>query len=224
MIDILGLALNGEIVADLPYPLIADLRSASICESGPDNILAKLATSQLRHYIYGDPPVTPIQLSTTAKTPGTQAVLEKLGNGLVGVLTGARSYSAVGTLGDTDIGSFVQLMIDLEITSYLQRLVDGIQVTPETIAQEVIKDVVPTGARYMEHPHTLDHFREELWLPQLMDRRLTGAWMEDPRTMVDNARAKARSLIQSAENQSPLNADQRQEIERLLRAADREVA
>jgi trimethylamine--corrinoid protein Co-methyltransferase len=224
MIDILGLALNGEIVADLPYPLIADLHSASICESGPDNILAKLATSQLRHYIYGDPPVTPIQLSTTAKTPGAQAILEKLGNGLVGVLTGARSYSAVGTLGDTDIGSFVQLMIDLEITSYLQRLVDGIQVTPETIAQEVIKDVVPTGARYMEHPHTLDHFREELWLPQLMDRRLTGAWMEDPRTMVDNARAKARSLMQSAENQSPLNADQRQEIERILRAADREVA
>jgi len=222
--DVLGLAFNGKIAATVPYPLVADLHSASICESGPDNVLAKLGASQLREFIYGDVPVTSLALTTTAKTPGPQAVLEKLGNGLIGVLTGARSYSAVGTLGDTDVGSFVQLMIDLEITSYLQRLIDGVHVDTETIAEEVITEVVPTGARYMEHAHTLEHFRDELWLPKLLDRRLAGAWRADPRTMVDNARAKAGDLMQTAVNRCPLDGSQRNEIQRIVSAADREVA
>jgi trimethylamine--corrinoid protein Co-methyltransferase len=127
-------------------------------------------------------------------------------------------------LGSTDIGSFVQLMIDLEITSYFQRLLDGIQVTPETIAQEVIVEVAPTGARYLEHEHTLEHFRHELWLPELVDRRMAAAWRERPTTMLDNARAKARRLMETAVNRCPLDERQKNEIQRILSAADRETA
>jgi len=115
-------------------------------------------------------------------------------------------------------------MIDLEITSYFDRLLQGIQVTPDTIAEEVIKQVVPSGARYLEHPHTLRHFRDDLWLPQLADRRLPGAWAEAPTTMLDNARAKARGLLETATNQCPLDRAQKAEIRRILAVADREVA
>jgi trimethylamine--corrinoid protein Co-methyltransferase len=159
-----------------------------------------------------------------AKAPGPQAILEKMGNGLIGVLTGARTYSAVGMLASTDIGSFVQLMIDLEITSYFQRLLDGIQVTPETIAEEVIAEVAPTGARYLEHDHTLKHFRHELWLPELADRRMAAAWRAHPTTMLDNARAKAKRLMETAVNRCPLDERQISEIQSILSTADREIA
>jgi trimethylamine--corrinoid protein Co-methyltransferase len=143
-----------------------------------------------------------------------------MGNGMIGVLTGARTYSAVGTLGSTDIGSLVQLMIDLEITSYFQRMLQGIQVSPDKIAEEVIKEVAPTGAQYLAHEHTLWHFREELWLPELADRRLAAAWRERPETMLGHARAKARRLVEEAPNRCPLDDRQVHEIQRILDAAD----
>ena len=114
-------------------------------------------------------------------------------------------------------------MIDLEIASYFERLLQGIRVTPETVVEEIIKQVVPTGTRYREHPHTLTHFRDELWLPDLADRRLPAAWAENRTTMLDNPRAKAPHLIESAANQCPLDERQKAEIRRTLEAADREV-
>jgi trimethylamine--corrinoid protein Co-methyltransferase len=118
----------------------------------------------------------------------------------------------------------VQLMIDLEITSYFQRLLEGIRVTPETIAEEVIAEVAPTGARYLEHDHTLKHFRHELWLPELSDRRMAAAWRVQPTTMLDNARAKARRLMETAVNRCPLDERQKSEIQRILATADQEIA
>ena len=238
MMDVLSLAINGRINGAVPAPLVTDMRLGSSCEAGPDNVLVKLGAAQMQRYVYGEVPVgvkseedvtaaanaTSMALTTMAKCPGPQAVLEKMGNGLVGVLSGARSYFAVGTLASADIGSFVQLMIDLEITSYFERLVRGITVSAETIAEEVIREVAPTGARYLQHPHTLSHYREELWLPQLVDRRMASAWEQDPRTMVDNARAKARRLVQTAENRCPLDESQKAEIGRILERADREVS
>ncbi len=225
MLDVLSLAFNGCLCASVPDPLVADMRTGNSCEAGPDNVLLKLGAAQLRGHIYGQgrTPFVSVSLTTMAKCPGAQAVMEKLGNGMAAVLSGSRSYFGVGTLASADIGSYVELMVDLEITSYLERLLRGIEVTPERIAEEVIKEVVPTGARYLEHPHTYAHYRDELWLPELADRRLPGAWCEDPTTMVDRARAKARILRVSAPNRCPLDNRQRDEIFRILAAADREV-
>jgi trimethylamine--corrinoid protein Co-methyltransferase len=223
MLDILSLAFNARLNGQVPLPLVTDMRVGSSCEAGPDNVLVKIGAAQMRWYIYGKPPVTRMALTTMAKCPGPQAVMEKMGNGLLGVLTGARSYNAVGTLASTDIGSYVQLMIDLEITSYLERLLQGIRVTPETLAEQVIKQVVPQGARYLEHAHTLAHFRNELWLPELVDRRLPAAWRENPQTMLDRARTKARQLVETAPNRCPLDEKQKAEIRRIVQTADREL-
>ncbi len=226
MQDVLSLAFNSCLCASVPDPLVTDMRTGNSCEAGPDNVLLKLGAAQLRHYIYGQgrTPFVSVSLTTMAKCPGPQAVLEKLGNGMAAVLSGSRSYNGVGTLASADIGSYVELMVDLEITSYLERLLQGIEVTPERIAEEVIKEVAPTGARYLEHPHTFAHYRGELWLPELADRRLPGAWCDDPTTMVDRARAKARRLMATATNRCPLDERQKAEIARILAAADREIA
>jgi trimethylamine--corrinoid protein Co-methyltransferase len=224
MQDVLSLAFNGDIFGQVPAPLVSDMRIGSICEAGPDNVLAKLGAAQMGQFIYGHRPVAQMALTTMAKAPGPQAILEKMGNGLIGVLTGARTYSAVGMLASTDIGSFVQLMIDLEITSYFQRLLEGIRVTPEAIAEEVIAEVAPTGAHYLEHDHTLKHFRQELWLPELADRRMAAAWRAQPTTMLDNARAKARRMMETAVNRCPLDERQKSEIQRILATADQEIA
>ena len=130
---------------------------------------------------------------------------------------------SVGFLASTDIGSFVQLMIDLEITGYFERLLQGIRVTPQTVAEEIIKQVVPTGARYQEHPpHAHPPSRRAL-VARAGRPSPPKTWAENPTTMLDNARAKARDLMESATNQCPLDERQKAEIRCILAAADREL-
>ena len=76
--------------------------------------------------------------------------------------------------------------------------------------------------RYVEH--TALHYREELWIPELMDRRVPMAWAIAPADMVDNARARARELLAQAPNRCPLSEEQRAEVAGIVAAADRRVS
>ena len=161
--------------------------------------------------------------TTTAKAPGAQSMMEKSIATLFAILCGTRSFGSLATLANADVGSIVQLVLDVEMMRYFQRLLAGVAVDAERLAEEVIGEVAPTGARFLEHPHTVAHFRDELFSPELADRRVAGAWFSDPESMLDRARAKARHLIDTAPNRCPLSASDRAAIRRILEAADREA-
>jgi len=118
----------------------------------------------------------------------------------------------------------VQLMLDLELMSHFQRLLQGIAVDDERIAEDLICRVAPTGAQFLATEHTARFNREELWVPELMDRRVPMAWATDPTDMVTNARDKARRLLGEAPNRCPLSQEQRAEVARIVAAADARVA
>lgn len=109
---------------------------------------------------------------------------------------GVRDFGSLGMLAFADIGSPVQLVLDVEMMTFFERLLQGIVLDRERIAEEVIEAVAPTGARFIDTDHTAGFFRDELWLPELLDRRAPMAWVEDPRTMLENATAKAKRLLQ----------------------------
>lgn len=86
-------------------------------------------------------------------------------------------------------------MLDLELISHFQRLLKGIQVDEERIAEELICQVAPDGTRILDIEHTLKYFCEELWSPELMDRGVVSAWIKGPKIRVENARDKAKRLL-----------------------------
>jgi len=94
---------------------------------------------------------------------------------------------------------------------------------PDRIAEGVICEVAHRGAYFLEHEHPLRHFRQEQWLPGLLDRWVVSGWANDPRTMLDNARDKALRLIREAPNRCPLSGGKRQEPQKILDTADREM-
>ena len=97
-------------------------------------------------------------------------------------------------------------------------------VAADRLAEEVICEVAPRGAYFLNHEHTAKYFREEFWLPELVDRRVPMAWAEDPRTMLDNARAKARRVAAEARNQCPLTDEQKQQVLEIVAEADARYA
>jgi len=217
------LAVDDRLCGYCAGPLTFDMKMGIHTQTGPDVQLLRLGAAQMGAYIFGGRYTAVGGPTTAAKTPGVQAMMEKSLDTTWAVLGGVRDFGSMAVLAFADIGSTVQLMLDLEMMQHFDRLLRGSEVSEETLAEEVIAEVAPRGAYYLQEPHTAAHYREELFISELMDRRVAAAWMQEPRTMLDNARAKAVRLLESAPNLCPLSDEQRAEVLRLVAAADSEA-
>ena len=97
--------------------------------------------------------------------------------------------------------SFEQLLIDNEIAGMVKRVIQGIKVTDETLAVELIKEV-GAGGDFLAQKHTREYMSAEQSKVELIDRRMRGTWekrgSKDIRTV---AGEKARDIL---ENHKPL--------------------
>jgi trimethylamine--corrinoid protein Co-methyltransferase len=222
--NILGLAVDNLLCGWCAGPLSFDMKAGIHTQWGPETVFLHAGAAQVASYLFGGTPSFHVPMTTAAKQPGAQSMMEKAFAMGMGFLAGARSFGGLTTLAFSDVGSAVQLMMELELVSCVRRMAAGFNVDPGRIGEAVIQEVAPRGAYYLNHDHTLAHFRDEQWFPELMDRRVPMAWNEDPQTMVDHARIKALRLIEKAPNQCPLAEDQRRDLQEILEAADRDIA
>jgi trimethylamine--corrinoid protein Co-methyltransferase len=71
---------------------------------------------------------------------------------------------------------YAQLFIDNEIARMVNKVVEGIPVTDETLAVDLIKKVGSSG-QFITEEHTYKHFREQSQ-SKLIDRRMREAWLD----------------------------------------------
>ena len=224
MCNTISLALDHRLMGWTAGPLVTDMRTGAHTQSAPECDLFGLGAAQMGAYIFGGEYTAMASPTTMAKVPGVQAMMEKTLGASWAILNGIRSFGSLGILACADIGSPVQLMLDIELVQYYERLLAGIAVDDDHLAEDVIREVAPTGARYLEHEHSARFCRDEIWTPELSDRSLPMAWMNNPTSMLQNAAAKARKLIAEAPNRCPLSASQRSEIAEIVAEADAEVS
>jgi len=222
--NVISLALDDRLIGYCAGPLTFDMRTGIHTQTGPDVQLLRNGCAQMRAHVFGGPYTTIGGPSTAAKIPGAQSMMEKALDTMWAVCGGVRSFGSLGTLAFADVGSAVQLVLDLEMMSHFEHLLKGIKVDEEHLAEDVIRQVAPSGAYYLAAEHTARHCRDELWASELMDRRVPMAWVEDPVSMVDRARSKASQLLAQAPNKCPLSRDQKAEVRRIVAAADAQVA
>jgi len=215
-LNALSMAVDGRLCGWTAGPLSFDMRTGIHTQNSPDVSLLRLGSAQMAAYVFGGQWRGVGGPTTSSKQPDEQAAMEKALDTMWAICAGVRSFGSLGTLADADVGSLTQLMVDLELMGYCERLVAGMAVDEGRLAEGVIAEVAPRGAYFLNQDHTARYFREELWLPELVDRRVPMAWAQDPRTMVDNARAKARRLAATAENQCPLSDEQRRQIRDIM--------
>lgn len=73
--------------------------------------------------------------------------------------------------------SHEQLLMDEEISAYARRIAAGIEVTPSTVAAELIKERGPQGETYLTAAHTLERLRSgEFVAPRLAVSGLYATW------------------------------------------------
>ncbi len=113
-------------------------------------------------------------------------------------LTGMNSLGAeadiimdLGTYGTSLISSNEKLVIDNEILEMLYRFLQGVEISPETIAMDVIKKVGPRG-NFLQEEHTLHYLRSgEHWEAEISNRCLYQIWLKrGSPDVVENATAE----------------------------------
>jgi trimethylamine--corrinoid protein Co-methyltransferase len=159
---------------------------------------------------------------TDAKILDAQAGFEKSASLALGALAGADLVGHAGICGHDHGASLEWLVADDELMGFARRLVRGFEVTPETLAAEVIQAVGPGGS-YLAEEHTVRHFREELWIPgSAWTRQSWGAWADGGRTSLAQRVADRGRELLSKHVPPPIDAALGAEIDRIVACARKE--
>ncbi len=142
---------------------IMDMRTGSVALGAPEAGLISLGAAQLARY-YGIPS-RGTGGNTDALCVDYQAGAESSTTLLLSALAGYDFiYDVVGSLESSLSASYTKLILDNDLAGSVKRIITGIDVSEETLAADVIAAAGLTGS-YLSHPHTMDHFRQEHFLP-----------------------------------------------------------
>jgi trimethylamine--corrinoid protein Co-methyltransferase len=139
---------------------------------------------------------------TDASFPDNQAGFESMMALLTTVNSGVDFVlHAGGILSSFLAFSIEKFVLDDEMCGMVRRFQQGIVVTPETLAYDVIAGVGP-GGNYLVETHTVKRCRKEFWKPALCDRGGLEAWTQGGQPQaVERARQRWQTLV--AEHEDP---------------------
>jgi trimethylamine--corrinoid protein Co-methyltransferase len=177
-----------------------DMRSGALALGGPELSQMIAAHVQLARY-YGLPSRSGGSL-TDASYPDAQAGWESMLSLLTTVSLGVDFVlHAAGILSSYLAFSYEKFVLDDEMCGMVRRFGRWFEVSPETIAYDVIAKV-GSGGNYLMETHTLKRCRTEFWQPSLSDRGGLEAWMAGGRQdAVARARVRWQRLV--AEHEDP---------------------
>jgi len=159
---------------------------------------------------------------TDSKVLDEQAGYEKAMQLALLALTGCQIMHNGGGLEAERLWSPVQAVIDNELNGMVGRMLDGIRVTDETLAINLIQEVGPLPGNYLKTHHTRRMWQEEQFVPRLSDRLSYESWVQQgSKDVVEKARELAKELIRS-HKVPPLLEEQELELQRIVRAAEEE--
>jgi trimethylamine--corrinoid protein Co-methyltransferase len=173
-----------------------DMQTGKWASAGPEMALVNAATSQLCK-MYDVPLGYGTGGIADSRTPDVQAGLEKALTVLFTALAGVEviHHGVSGNLAGAMANSLEQLVIDNEIAKMINQLLAGFEVTPDTLAFDVIKAVGP-GGHFLDQPHTISRFQQELYMSQLLDRQYELEWpVSVDETMLGRAGDKVHQIL-----------------------------
>jgi len=159
---------------------------------------------------------------SNSKCMDFQSGYEKGMLALASALSGAHTIWIHGTVFGELTAHPVQAVMDDDISGMVGRFVQGVNITEETMALNLIKQVGPSPGIYLDKEHTMKWWRHDQFLPAAADTTTLQTWIEGgKKAAIDLARERMEDLLASHQVSRPLTASQSQEIERILEEARR---
>ncbi|MDR1471440.1 MAG: trimethylamine methyltransferase family protein [Synergistaceae bacterium] len=179
---LMGLALAQMITPGCPALIgttasIMDMKTGTYSAGAIESSLINVGIAQMAQYY--DLPLYATGGQSDSKTVDAQAGYESACQAMALGLSGANwIHDSAGLLENCTTVSYEKTVIDNEILSNVLRVARGIDVTPKTLAIDVIKEVGPAG-NFLVHEHTVENFRKEFFLPTISDRWNRDTWVKE---------------------------------------------
>lgn len=119
--------------------------------------------------------------------------------------------------------SYAQLIVDNEIAKMCKRVVNGIDVTDDTMAVDLIRKVGGgTGKHYLTESHTLDYMKSEQSRVSVFDRRMRQNWELEVggKDCAERAAEKAREILREYKPE-PLDDDVKAQLRKIVESAEK---
>jgi len=198
-----------------------DMRTGLGLWAMPEFGLAGAAANQLARY-YGIPSA-PGGYTGSAKTADAQSGYEHMYNALIEALIGSDIIGSAGSLDNALISCYVMLVMDNEISSAIQRTIQEKKVNDDTLAVDVVAEVVETQGNFLQHKHTRKHLRAgELWIPGISQRQTYEQWAVEGLKVEEVAKRKAQELLASHQP-VPLDPGVETEFNRIIERAKKDL-
>jgi len=201
--------LNAEVVAGLAFtqlvrkgaPMVygsfvttVSMRSGAPMMGTPEPAQMIYVCAQLARR-YGVPVRTGGMLCG-AKIADAQAAYESMQTMLPTLLAGANFVlHSAGWLEAGLVAGYGKFVMDLEQIAMLRRFARGLDLSDEGLALDAVREVGP-GGHYLGCAHTLRHYTDAFFMPELADNNSYEQWEAEGGTDLDaRATARARRLL-----------------------------
>jgi trimethylamine--corrinoid protein Co-methyltransferase len=186
-----------------------DMRTLGDVYAAPEN---RVMCVEMAHY-YGLP-VFGLGGASDSKVPDEQAAAEAAFSLLLESLAGSHLVHDVGYLESGLCNSLEQIAICDELINFVKRFMEGLEVSEETLALDIIDEVGPHGD-FLGTKHTVEHFKED-WYPNLLDRNNFEGWAaEGGNTLRQRARVRVDEIL-ADHRPEPLPADVQRKIDEIV--------
>lgn len=190
---------------------IFDMKTAIAVTGGPENALLAQASAVMGRF-YNLPSAS--WVSTESMCPDSQAALEKMFGFYTHLAGGVTCIWGVGQLESEMTISPAQAVIDNEMISYARRFLRGLEVSPNALALELIRQVGISGS-FLETGHTLQHFRSELFQPSLLFRNRRTTWEKKGQKRLDQKAEEIADQLIGQPLRTGLSEDQMRELDHI---------
>jgi trimethylamine--corrinoid protein Co-methyltransferase len=177
------------------WPFVSDLRTGAMSGGSGEQALLSAACAQMANF-YDLPNSVPAGM-TDSKLPDAQSGGEKGYTVSLAAQAGATMiHECAGMQGSLMGTTFEGYVIDNDLLGAILRTVKGIEVSPDTVNYEVIRDTVMGVGHYLGHSQTFARMKTDYVYPEIADRRSISEWQDaGGRDARDVARDRVRKIL-----------------------------
>lgn len=190
-----------------------DMKNMKTPYGSPESILIHGCSGELWRYL--GVPSFGLAGAPDCKAVDAQAGLETAMQVFISGATGSNLIHDVGFMDYALTGSCHQLVFANEVIGHARRLFKGIDVDQEHLAYDTIKAVGPNG-NFLGEEHTFKFFRDEVWTPEISERRSYEEWEADGKKEMKDIVAARLVEILDSHKPDPLADDILAELDAII--------
>jgi trimethylamine--corrinoid protein Co-methyltransferase len=176
-------------------PAVLDMGTMQSAYNAPEYLMGYVCAVEMARWL--DLPNWGYAGTTDAQVIDAQAGMEAAELTFLSLATGSNLNHDIGYLDYGMTGSLELIVLTDEYLSLNRKLFAGVEVTPETLAVEVVRDVGP-GGDFLAHRHTARNVRTAQWRPTIINRQGHVRWAEEGGLdLKEKARRKALRLLET---------------------------